>query len=72
MTSSGTLEAKQVAILRNPVTREIVGKLYLWETGEVDPMWFDAELLDAVAEPLTGESSDWASWKLDGSSGSGV
>ncbi len=63
------LEAKQVAILRNPVTHETVGKLYLWETGEVDPMWFDEEILDAVAEPLAGESPNWTKWKLDGDSG---
>ena len=58
------LEAKQVAILRNPVTHEIVGRLYLWESGEVDSMWFDAELADAIVEPLAGENPDWANWTL--------
>lgn len=66
------LEARQVAILRHPKNNTPVGKLYLWGTGEVDPMWFDAELLDAVPDPLPGESPNWARWKLDGSSGSGV
>ena len=54
------LEAKQVAILRHPETDTPVGKLYLWETGEVDPMWFDAEILDAIAYPLPNESPNWA------------
>lgn len=61
-------EASQVAILRHPRTAKVVGKLYLWETGEVDPMWIDDEILDAIAEPLPGESFKWANWKLDGSS----
>lgn len=69
MTDPEKLEAKQVAILRHPETNTPVGKLYVWETGEVDPMWFDAELLGAVAEPLTGENPDWANWKLDVASG---
>jgi len=43
-------------------------KLYLWETGEVDPMWIDDEALDAITEPLPGESFKWANWKLDESS----
>ena len=66
------LEAKQVAILRHPETNTPVGKLYLRETGEGDPMWFNAECLNAVAEPLAGESPDWSNWKLVGPSGSGV
>jgi len=61
-------EASQVAILRHPQTLAIVGKLYLWESGEVDPMWTDEEVQDAIAEPLPGESLVWANWKLDGSS----
>lgn len=62
------LEAKQVAVLRHPRTWAIVGKLYVWDTGEADPMWFDEELTDAIADPLPGESSRWAKWKLDDSS----
>lgn len=58
------LEAKQVAILRNPVTHEMVGRLYLCESGEVDPMWFDTELADAIVEPLAGENPDWANWTM--------
>lgn len=62
------LEANQVAILRHPKTGALVGKLYLWETGEVDPMWTDEEILHATADPLPGESPTWVNWKLDGSS----
>ena len=62
------LEAKQVALLRHPNTREVVGKLYHWESGGADPMWTDEEVLDAIAEPLPGESSEWANWTLGGPS----
>lgn len=62
------LEAKQVALLRHPKTWAMVGKLYVWDTGEADPMWFAEELPDAIAEPLPGESACWARWKLGYSS----
>ena len=58
-------EAKLVAILRHPKTGVIVGNLYLWESGEADPMWFDKEVLNAIVDPLPGESSDWANWSLN-------
>lgn len=63
------LEARQIAILRHPKTGQPVGKLYLWETGEADPMWFGDEVLNAIADPLPGESQDWANWHLAGTSG---
>jgi len=66
MTQPKKLEAKQVAILRHPKTSEIVGRLYLWETGEVDPMWLKEEVVTAIAEPLPGESDRWINWSLAG------
>lgn len=57
-------EARQVAILLHPETNSPVGKLYLWETGEVDPMWLDGEISNPVVKPMAGESLNWASWKL--------
>ena len=58
------LEAKQVAILRHPETKTVVGKLYLWETGAADPMWLNEEFSNPVIEPLPGERLSWTSWKL--------
>lgn len=60
------LEAKQVAILRNPTTGDVVGKLYLWETGEADPMWLNEVVTNAIAEPLPSEDPDWMNWTLGG------
>lgn len=59
------LEARQVAILRNPKTGDVVGKLYLWETGEADPMWFNDVVAEAIVDPLPSEDPDWANWTLD-------
>ena len=57
-------EARQVAILRHPQSLLPVGKLYLWNTGEVDPLWLGDEVADAIAEPLPCESNVWANWTL--------
>jgi len=57
-------EARQVAILLDPETGRIVGKLYLWETGEADPMWIKEEVLDVIVEPLPSENPKWENWTL--------
>lgn len=59
------LEARLVATLRHLKTGDIVGNLYLWETGVADPMWLGEEVLDAIADPLPGESLHWANWSLN-------
>ncbi len=64
MSDSDRFEAHQVALLKHPKSGELVGRLYLWENGEVDPMWFGEEVIDAIADPLPGESPNWASWPL--------
>ena len=64
--SSMKLEARQVAVLLHQDSKAPVGKLYLWQSGEADPMWFDEEFLDAIVEPLPDESCEWAKWKLGG------
>jgi len=58
-------EAKLIALLRHPTTHVVVGRLYLWESGETDPMWIEDEFLDAVAEPIAGEIDSWSDWKLN-------
>jgi len=58
-------EARVVAILKHPRTHNIVGSLYLWNTGEADPMWIDDEILSATAEPTEGESESWSNWRCN-------
>lgn len=61
------LEARQVAILRHPETGVLVGKLYVWENGDADPLWSNNEVAGAIAVPLPGENLDWADWTRSGS-----
>lgn len=55
-------EARKIAVLRHPKSGVIVGDLYLWNTGEAGPLWKTEEVLDAISEPCSGESPDWAKW----------
>lgn len=57
-------EARQVAVLRHSKTGVLVGRLYLWDTGEAIPMWLNEEISNAIADPLPGECPHWAKWAL--------
>lgn len=41
MTRKPKKHAKAIARILDAETREIVGYLYKWNTGEVDPKWID-------------------------------
>jgi hypothetical protein len=62
------LEAKHVAFLRHPESGTVIGKLYLWECGEAEPMWLGEEVSEFIVDPLPGECSDWANWTAERSS----
>lgn len=57
-------EARLVARLVEPRNGIVVGLLYLWETGDAEPMWFNGEMQDAVSEPILDEDFVWSQWKL--------
>lgn len=55
-------EARPVAIIRAADTTDFIGLLYLWEDGEVAPLWIEKDSINLRIEPLPGECPSLADW----------
>lgn len=51
--TSVRLCGRAIAALREPDTRQLVGYIYEWNTGEQTPAWLSGPVANAVKDPLT-------------------